>query len=36
MPAGRFAADITAIRERACQKTQEGPHADGTVGLPGA
>jgi hypothetical protein len=36
MPAGRYGADITAIRERVRQKTEKGPHADGTAGLPGA
>jgi hypothetical protein len=35
MPAGSFTADITAIRERARQKTREG-YADDTVDLLGA
>jgi hypothetical protein len=41
MPAGSFTADITAIRERARQKTEQGfadeeERADDIVGLLGA
>jgi hypothetical protein len=35
MPAGSFTADLTAIRERARQKTKQ-VHADGIVVVLGA